>query len=355
MTVTGPGGVGKTRLVRELLAQDHLGAAVVDLAPAHTAADAVAAVASVLDVRAGPGQRLEDAVVDDLGLRPTLLVLDGCEHLLPGLGPVVERVLAAAPASTVLATSRDVLGADDEQVLPLSPLPVPDHAPDGDLGPAVRLFLDRARRVRAGAVPDEALPVVVELCRRLDGLPLAIELAAGQLGALGLHDLRDRLDDRLDLLATARRTSLRDVVDRSYLLLDEPQRRLFARLSVFEGGCTLEAAVAVGSDDGPDGSGTQVVHALRRLVDASMVAAHDDGSGRLRYALLETLRAYAAERLRESADDLPAARRHAAWAADLAEAAEPRLEGPGRGGGDGARRGRAAEPARGLARQRRAR
>ncbi len=163
----------------------------------------------------------------------------------------------------------------------------------------MRLFVDRARRVRAGAVTDEALPVVVKLCRRLDGLPLAIELAAGQLGALGLHDLRDRLDDRLDLLTTPRRTSLREVVDRSYRLLDEPQRRLFARLAVFEGGWTLEAAVAVGSDDAAgQPSGTEVVRALRRLVDTSMVAVTDDGSGRLRYSLLETLRTYAAERLR---------------------------------------------------------
>lgn len=329
VTVTGPGGVGKTRLVRELIARDELDAAVAELAAVGSGEDVLRSVAGVLGVRAGPATALDDAVADYLRTRDTLLVLDDCEHLVDDVVRTVQRLLAVAPGLTVLATSRERLGLDGEQVVPLAPLPVDDHGAGGAGSPAVQLFVERARRVRPGfTTTAETLPVLVDVCRRLDGLPLAIELAAGQLGSLGLVDLRDRLGDRLDLLALPRRTTLREVVDRSYRLLADPEQRLFERLAVFDRGFTLDAAVQVGAG-GISSTGT--VRALARLVDASLVTADDDGRGRLRYGMLETLRALATECLDRREPGGGTRRRHAEWVAGFAATAEGGLQGPAEG------------------------
>jgi predicted ATPase/DNA-binding SARP family transcriptional activator len=361
ITVTGPGGVGKSRFVAEALARgggDAAGTEVVvlELAPLRRR-DAVApALAALLGVRTGTDTRLEHAITAELSTRRMLLVIDNCEHLLADVAGLVKMIAGRAPGVTVLATSRRRLGVDGEQVLPLDPLPVPPvpvppsarpvpGGPDAGGSAAVELFVDRARRVRPGfALTDAVHPLVAELCRRLDGLPLAIELAAGQLGGLGVADLVDRLDDRLDLLAAgecpapdpdgaatgasgARHATLRAVLDWSFSLLAESERRLLEVVSVFDGGFTLVAAERI-VDPAAPATGGGVARVLTRLVEASLVTVVDDGEGRLRYQLLETVRTYAAERLASRGVRTATARRHLAWVVHLAESAERGLDGP---------------------------
>lgn len=251
------------------------------------------------------------------------MVLDNCEHLIAAVRSLLEPLLARAPGLTALATSRARLGMEAERSVPLAPLGLPTPgAPDVAHCPAVEMFLDRAHRVQPGlGAGDDELVLVAELCRRLDGLPLALELAAGRLAALGLTDLCDRLDRALDVLGSEdtddRHRTMRAVIDWSYGLLDERSRRLFERLAVFDGGFTLAAAEQVA---GPDDGG--IAGTLARLVEASMVAVdRSSGGGRLRYQLLQTLRAYAADRLAAREDADAAARRHTRWVVDFTEAA----------------------------------
>lgn len=325
VTVTGVGGVGKTRLALAVTPLVDGDAVVLDLAPLTRPEDVGPALAAVLGVRAGPSQITENAVIEYLGTQRLLLVADNCEHVLNAVRPLLDGIARRAPGVTVLATSREHLGLAAEQVFPLAPLPLPaaDEVLRGRSdSPSVQLFADRATRVRPSfTMTADNLLAVAEICRRLDGLPLAIELAAGRVGSLGLADLRDRLDRRLDLLGgrahDERHRTMRAVVDWSYGLLDDTERAVFAALAVFDGGFDLAAAEQVVGEDG-------VAHALARLVDASMVVAEDGEGGRLRYRLLDTLRYYGRERLADGS----AVRRHTAWVLALVEEARQGLEGP---------------------------
>lgn len=302
----------------------------------------VPALAGLLHVHPGPGVAIDDAVVAYLSITPALLVVDNCEHLLDVTAALVHRVLLSCPDVTVLATSRRRLDVPGEQVFPVATLAVPQAGAVGaaatasvDVVDAVVLFVERARRIRPDvALNDRTRPLVAEICRRLDGLPLAIELAAGQVGALGLADMRDRLDDRLDLLhrttgrgldgaPIARHATLRTVVDWSYALLSEAQQGFFESLAVFDGGFQLSAAEGVASGSAATAG---AVSMLGHLVDASLVATTDDGGGRLRYHLLDTLRAYGREHLDRRGDAQAVRRRHRRWVLRFVESAEAGLE-----------------------------
>jgi predicted ATPase/DNA-binding SARP family transcriptional activator len=287
VTIAGVGGAGKTRLALELAhrlsSRFPDGTWWCELAPVAADADVAGAVADAL------------GGIDEAATRSGLLLLDNCEHVLDGAAAAVEDVLDRCPAVRVVATSRAPLGVDGEQVLRLAGLEVP--AADG-VSPAVELFVDRAQA--AGGMID--LHAIGELCRRLDGLPLAIELAAGRTRSLAPAEIAARLDERFSLLAvsgrrsSARHSTLRAAIGWSYDLLDEPQRRLFERLSVFARGCTLADAEQVCSGDGVERS--DVAGLLDDLVANSLVVASAP-AGNTIYSLLETLREYACERLQE--------------------------------------------------------
>ena len=331
VTVTGTGGVGKTRLVAEALGSltERLGlpATVAELTGA-TTGQADRALAAALGLGATGSVRA--AVLEYLSISAGLLVLDNCEHVLGDTRALAEEILRRCPGIRVVATSRHRLGIAAEQVLPLAPLPVPDpEAPErAALTAAVRLFADRMRRVRPSfAVTPDALPVVADICRRLDGLPLALELAATRAATLGLGPLRSRLDDSLDLLGEEgrpRHYRLRAVVDWSYGLLGPADRRLLGALSVFGGDFDLEAAEYV-ADPFAVGS---VALALARLVESSLVAASETGDGTA-YRLLMIVRAYAAERLAGAGQEQMTRLAHAGWAASIVETVAREATGPG--------------------------
>ncbi|MEV5946227.1 BTAD domain-containing putative transcriptional regulator [Streptomyces sp. NPDC051993] len=273
---------------------------------------------TTLLVREGQGAAPDDPtarLIDDLSRRPsTLLVLDNCEHVIDAAARLAETLLTHCPNLRILATSREPLGVPGEAVRPVGPLPP---------APAHRLFAERARTVRPGFDPGADPEAVAEICRRLDGLPLAIELAAARLRMLTARQIADRLDDRFRLLTSGSRTvlprqqTLRAVVDWSWDLLDEPERTVLRRASVFAGGWDLAAAQAVcGSTDD-----------LAALVDKSLVIAvpADDGSG-MRYRMLETIHEYAAERAAQTPETLrEAADAHTAYYRELALRAEPHI------------------------------
>jgi predicted ATPase len=260
-----------------------------------------------------------------------LLVVDNCEHQLDACAGVVDAIMRHCPGVTVLATGRERLGAAGEHVWLLSPLEVPDPTEDARRNPAVMLFVERARAARPDfQITERNAALVVQVCRGLDGLPLALELAAARLGALTLDDVASRLGDRLDLLSRgqraveARHRSLRGVVEWSYDLLSDPERLLFQRLSVFAGGFTVDQAEAVCADRRVPAR--RIVTLLASLVDRSMVVRRS-GHGRGRYALLETLRVYAQERLHEHGDHAAVQHAHARQFVAFAEAAATGLAG----------------------------
>jgi predicted ATPase len=312
------------------------GVFVVELAPLAEAALVVQAVASAIDVPDQPGRSAVENLVNALGDRRALLVLDNCEHLLQPCSDLLQTLLTSCPKLRVLATSREPLRLAGEWRWRVPSLSLPDS----DVRPvpeqrqtseAVRLFLDRAHAVRTdiGQTQHE-LQLVSEICRRLDGIPLAIELAAPLVSGLTLNQIADHLEDRFALLtcgtreAVPRHKTLKAIVDWSYDLLDAPQQRLFERLSVFAGGWTLEAAQSVcGGGDAPD----RVLHPLLRLVDQSLVVADLPSDGTVRYRLLETLRQYGRERLQTTADSEAILQQHAAYYLALAEEADPHLRG----------------------------
>jgi predicted ATPase/DNA-binding CsgD family transcriptional regulator len=306
VTVTGPGGVGKTRLAAEVArvvaGRFADGAWLVELAAVPEPALMQAAVATALGIRQPPGSSLLEALTVVLARQQRLLVLDNCEHVLAEAAELCGAVLAAADDVRILATSREPVGVAGEARYRLAPLAVPGPADlSGTRGSeAVTLFADRARLADAHFTLDrESVPVVAQLVGRLDGMPLAIELAAARVEALGVAQLLDRLDDRFRLLAGAdraaapRHRSLEATVDWSYQLLSELERQVFRLLSVFPASFTLEAAEAVaGAAAGP-----VVLH----LVDCSLLAPPRSGpDGRVRYLMLETLRAFGAEWLADS-------------------------------------------------------
>jgi predicted ATPase len=315
--------VGKTRLAvqvaAELLPSFVDGAWLCELAAAGDADSLAQVVASTLGVAQRAGRSLEQSIVEFL--RPParlLLVLDNCEHLLDASGRLAAAILAGCPGVRVLATSREALAIPGEQLWPLRSLELPDSVSNLDKAGAVgsgRLFCERAAGARPGFVLSEAnVAAVVEVCRRLDGIPLAIELAAARVAALTPAEIAGLLDERFRLLTGGRRTAverhqtLRAAVDWSYALLSATERVVFDRLAVFSGGFTLAAASAVVTGEGIED--WDIVDALGGLVAKSMVVA-EPGGEHTRYQLLETLRQYGRERLHEDGDTDRWRRRHA--------------------------------------------
>ncbi|MGZ9930654.1 AfsR/SARP family transcriptional regulator [Streptomyces sp. NC-S4] len=349
VTLLGPGGAGKTRLSQEAAeAQDESawpdGVWLVELAPLDGSGDpedvAEAALAAlgaretklrgaaaeelrVLTER--PGDAPLDRLAEHCARRRLLLLLDNCEHVIGPAAELAERLLTHCPDVRILATSREPLGVPGESLRPVEPLPDPI---------ALRLLADRGAAARAGFSIEEDPAAAAEICRRLDGLPLAIELAAARLRLLTPRQIADRLDDRFRLLTSGSRTvlprqqTLRAVVDWSWELLDEAERTVLRRLSVFAGGCDLAAAEAVCADPADDHDPADV---LGSLVDKSLVVATPGSDGRgMRYRLLETVGEYAAERLAETAGDREATEhRHLVHYRELARTTEPLLRGHG--------------------------
>ncbi|MEV8636196.1 BTAD domain-containing putative transcriptional regulator [Streptosporangium sp. NPDC051023] len=333
VTLTGPGGVGKTRLAVEAAARQPGEVRFVDLAPLSRAAEVAQAVFGALGLREtgltpGPGRPQADSVermIAALAGRRVLLVFDNCEHLVEAAAELAGRLLGACPGLRILATGREALGITGESLCPLPALAVPPPGTPAReaLGyPAVQLFAHRATAVLPGfAVDETSAEAVLRICRALDGQPLAIELAAARLRSLPVTEVAARLDDRFRLLSRGSRTAqprhrtLRAVVEWSWDLLDETERTLAGRLTVFTGGATLEAVSAVcGLPDG------EVVEALTGLVDKSLVEV----SG-ARYRMLNTIRAFCAERLAEAGETERLRRSHADHFLGLVLAAEPRL------------------------------
>ncbi|HEY7065093.1 MAG TPA: LuxR C-terminal-related transcriptional regulator, partial [Chloroflexota bacterium] len=344
LTLTGAPGVGKTRLalqladeVREAYAQ---GVWLVELAPLADPALVPQAVAAVLGVHEHPGRPLVDTLNDALREQQTLLLLDNCEHLVAACATLADRLLRACPNLEILATSREALGVAGETAWWVPSLGVPaDDPPASAAGvtalsqcEAVRLFVERAR----AAVPTFTLTernagAVGQVCRRLDGIPLALELAAARVRALRVEQVAQRLDDRFRLLtagsraALPRQQTLRAAVDWSHALLPEPERVLLRRLAVFAGGWTLEAAEAVCAGNGL--MAEEVLELLVQLVNKSLVVAEEHGEER-RYRLLETLREYGAEKLREAGEETALRDRHLAWFVALPRRAYASAWGP---------------------------
>src|SRR5919198_3404587 len=340
LTLTGAGGAGKTRLALELArvveASFSDGAVLVELAPIADPALVVDAVGSALDVQALPGRPLVDALADFVAARSLLVILDNCEHVLGATASLEDRLLRAAPQLTIVATSREPLRVPAEIVFRVPSLRIPD--PDSSLGPsellryeAVRLFVERAAAAAPGFELDaENVADVGRICFRLDGLPLALELAAGRVGALEPAAIAARLDDRFRLLragssaAPTRQQTLEATLDWSHDLLSSDEHVLFRRLAVFAGSFDLAAAEAVCAGDAVDPG--DVADLLARLVEKSLVNG-DDGRGG-RYRLLETVRLYASRRLADADEARTWARRHADWALTRAEREHdsPRLD-----------------------------
>ncbi|MEU9832227.1 BTAD domain-containing putative transcriptional regulator [Streptosporangium sp. NPDC048047] len=330
VTLTGPGGTGKTRLAAEAAAHGHDDVCFVELAPLTDGSDVPRAVLGALGLHEpgmlpAPGGAVPDPVVRmvaALAERRTLLVLDNCEHVVEAAAALAARLLSGCPGLRVLATSREPLGITGETLCPVPPLmlPPPDVPAAEALGfPAVRLFAERAAAVRPGYAVESEADAVLRVCRALDGLPLAIELAAARLRSLTAAEVAARLDDRFRLLSRGSRTAqprhrtLRAAVEWSWDLLDEDERTMAGRLTVFAGGATLEAVERVtGMPDAVD--------LLAGLVDKSLVEVVGD-----RYRMLDTIRAFCAERLADAGEEEALRRAHGEYFLGLAESADPHL------------------------------
>ena len=343
LTLTGSGGTGKTRLAQEV-AKDLVGAYpdgvwLVQLAGLSEPKLVAQEVAATVGVRERPGRPLSATLAEDLRTKNVLLVVDNCEHLIEAVACLTGELLGACPKLRILATSREPLRVPGEVARGVPSLPVPEPkdpvllSKEGLARFAVtRLFLDRAhKREEDPALSSGSVQAVARVCRRLEGIPLAIELAAARTATLSVEQIEERLEDSLKLLTTGFRTAdprhrtLRATLDWSYALLSEAERVLFCRLSVFAGGWTLAAAEAVGSGDGV-GEG-EVLDPLSRLVDKSLVAVEEAERGVMRYTMLEPVRQYAHEKLRESAEEDAVLLSHAEFFLALAEEAEPELAG----------------------------
>ncbi len=340
VTLTGPGGVGKTRLAlaaaRALAPGTALLVELSVLAPGGDPVPLLAAALGVRDDASAPGAAPHERVAELLRGREVLLVLDNCEHVVGPAADTVALLLGAVPDLRVLATSQVPLDVTGEHLYALPPLDLPDPGADDPVAlaasGAVRLFTARARAaVATFALDADTAPAVAAVCRRLDGIPLALELAATRLRHMGVADLAARLDDRFALLgvgrrdAPARQRTLRAVIDWSWEPLSPPERAVLGRLAVHADGCDLSAAEAVCSDPGAVPA-HEVLGLVGALVDRSLVvvADHPDGT---RYHLRESVSAYALERLEEAGDARRTRARHAAHFADLAEHADEGLRG----------------------------
>ena len=339
LTLVGAGGIGKTRLslqvAAEILDDYPDGAWFVELAPIADHRLVTLAVAKVLGVAEEPGRPLVDVVVQWATDKQLLLVLDNCEHLIDACAALAERLVQGTVGVRLLASSREALQIPAEIVFPVPTLGVPEsNKPEADATysryPAVRLFAERASAV----LPSFELQVrnagtIADICRHLDGIPLAIELAAARVRSIPVETIAARLDDRFRLLSTGNRTALprqqtlRALIDWSYELLSAQERAVFGRLSVFTGGWTIEGADAVCS--GTEVEGRDVIELLASLVDKSLVAVELDGG---RYRLLETIRQYAREKLAACGEESAVRERHLDFYLAFAEAAEAHQNGP---------------------------
>jgi predicted ATPase/class 3 adenylate cyclase/DNA-binding CsgD family transcriptional regulator len=339
ITLTGPGGVGKTRLAlqvaAELLDGSGDGVWLVELAAVSDGDAVPAALSQALGIGEQPGRPAMDSLLDTLAFQFVLIVLDNCEHLIGACAKTADAILRHCPRVHLLVTSREPLGIGGESIYRVPSLSLPGS---GDSAPAscdaVALLVERARGQGADLdFNEETIPLMVSVCQRLDGLPLAIELAAARLRSMSLPGLRDRLDQRFRLLTGGSRTALprqqtlRAAVDWSYSLLNQAEKSLLHLLSVYAEGFDLDAVEGVCG-----GAGIDVFDAadlLGSLVDKSLVVAEPAGDA-LRYRLLETIRQFAAERLAEAGDETAAAAAtaHCQYFLGLAEAAAPGLTGP---------------------------
>ena len=336
LTLTGPGGIGKTRLALRIAA-DQIGrfadgVYLADLSPLTDPSLVPAAIARALVVREQVGRDLVDSLADHLRDREVLLVLDNIEQVVAA-APAIGHLIAAAPRLKVLATSRIPLHLTGEQEFPVPPLPIPDPGHGGDLesvagNDAVRLFIQRAAGVRPGMrLTAENAPIIAQIAAKLDGLPLAIELAASRAKVLAPDAILARLEKRLTLLTSGaadlpeRQRTLRGTIEWSHDLLGAEHQRLFARLGTFTGGWKLEAAEAICGA----GLDLDVLDGLSTLTDHSMVRPAELESGKPRFTMLETIREFAVERLASSGEEDELRRRHAEYFRDLAEEAESHL------------------------------
>ena len=334
LTLTGPGGVGKTRLALAVAQDvaDHFadGLVWVDLAPLRDSTLVLSAIAAALDVQDTGDRSLRAVLTKALRSRHLLLVLDNCEHLLDA-APDIAALLAGCPRLQMLATSRAPLHIEGEQELAVPPLALPTNGAASNLSEveAVALFLQRARAVDyTFVVGGDGLQTVAEICRRLDGLPLAIELAAAHLKVLTPDTLLARLVQQRRLLSNARRDvpdrhrTLWDTVQWSYDLLNQREQALLRRLAVFVGGFTLEAAEAVADDrtsDEVERASSSLIERLTALVDQSLLQRIEQSGGEPCFGMLETVHAFALEQLEASAEADDIRRRHAQWCLQLAE------------------------------------
>ena len=340
ITLTGPGGSGKTRLATETARSLPLGlsdgAWLVDLAAIGPDGDVAQVTLTALGLRdtllaGATDAELTGRLITAMREREALLILDNCEHVIGPAAAFADRVLGECRRLRILATSREPLGITGEALWPVEPLAVPrDGAGPGETAasPAVRLLLDRAQAVRPDLVADDrTLAVIGRICRVLDGMPLAIELAAARLRTMSADQLAGRLDDRFRLLTSGSRTArprhqtLRAVIDWSWALLSDAERTVLRRLAVFAGGATLEAAerVCAGGPVAPD----RVLDLLTALAEKSLLTA--DGERATRYRMSGTIREYARQRLAEAGEPDEARRAHLAYFTGLAETAEPHL------------------------------
>jgi len=338
LTVTGIGGSGKTRLavrLAESLLQSHPdGVWFVDLSPLRDASRVGETIATTLAVGEEPGKGLLETLVHHVSGKRLLLVLDNCEHLLDTCGALVDALLRTADDVRVLVTSRESLGIEGERIFALRSLALPSEAwinlDAVKSSEAVRLFVDRAQIADREFVLDaQSAPSVVEICRRLDGIPLAIELAAARVKMLSIEEIRSRLDNRFRLLSTGNKTLLRHqtlgaAFQWSYDLLTADEQRLFRLLAVFAGGWTLEAATAVWSDAADE---FEVLTLMTHLADKSLVMIERVASGTSRYRMLETSRQFAQEKLDEAVEGDAARARHLKYFVAWSEEREPMTRG----------------------------
>lgn len=347
VTLTGTGGTGKTRTSLEigarLINEFPAGVWLIELAPVSEASRIVDAVASVLGVREEPGQSLRDTLLDFLRGKTILLILDNCEHLVPALSSLVSDILRHCPRVKILATSRHSLAVVGETTYTIPPLGIFDVRLQTLAGPdiavrlsqfdAVKLFIERATAVRSDfKVTNENAPALAEICSRLDGIPLAIELAAARVRVLDLDQIAARLNDRFRLLRSSAPThlphqqTLQALIDWSYDLLSETERILFRRLGVFVVGRTLDALEHVCSGDGIEQF--DILDLTQQLVDKSLVMVERDAEGDPRFTVTESVWHYSREKLEASGEGDTIRNRHLDYYLAWAEKHGPRLEGP---------------------------